>query len=215
MPDDRDSEKNAGGDRAERAHHPFKVDLQGIRERARDHMSAGAVTGAYAADRNAVIAVLNEALATEIVCVLRYKNHYFMARGIHAQSIAQEFLEHAGQEQEHADAIAARVTQLGGVPNLNPADLATRSHSEYREGSDIEEMMQEDLVAERIAIETYSEIIRWLGTDDPTTRRMMEDILKVEEKHADDLANLLAGISWAAGASKEEVRELDSGTPPH
>jgi bacterioferritin len=216
MADERKTDPNGNldGD-AERPSHPFQIDLQAIRERAREHMSSGAVTGAYAADRIAVISVLNEALATEIVCVLRYKNHYFMARGIHAQSIAQEFLEHAGQEQDHADAIAARITQLGGVPNLNPADLATRSHSEYREGGDIEEMMQEDLVAERIAIETYSEIIRWLGNDDPTTRRMMEDILKVEEKHADDLANLLAGISWAAAAIQHGDAEVESPAPRH
>src|SRR5436190_24047094 len=208
MSDERNPDPNAAeGGATERTHRPFQIDLRGIRDRAREHMSSGAVTGAYAADRKVVISVLNEALATEIVCVLRYKNHYFMARGIHAQSIAQEFLEHAGQEQDHADAIAARITQLGGVPNMNPADLATRSHSEYKEGNDIEEMMQEDLVAERIAVETYSEIIRWLGNDDPTTRRMMEDILSVEEKHADDLANLLAGIVGSNAASVSVNRD--------
>ena len=192
---------------SDQAHPPFHIDLEDIRRRARDHMGAGAVTDAYAADRTAVIAVLNEALATEIVCVLRYKNHYFMARGIHAQSIAQEFLEHANEEQGHADAIAARITQLGGVPNFNPIGLATRSHSEYREGMNLEGMMEEDLVAERIAIETYSEIIRWLSNDDPTTRRLIEEILRVEEKHADDLANLLAGIVGSSAASLSVNRD--------
>jgi bacterioferritin len=172
----------------------FRVDLDAIRSRAREHIKAGAVTDSYQADRSRVISVLNEALATEVVCVLRYRNHYFMARGIHAQSVVQEFLVHANEEQGHADSIAARITQLGGVPNLDPTGLASRSHSEYREASDLESMIREDLVAERIAIETYSAIIRWLGDDDPTTRRLMEDILKVEEEHADDLANLLAGF---------------------
>jgi bacterioferritin len=138
--------------------------------------------------------VLNEVLATELVCVLRYKNHYFMASGIHAQPVAEEFLQHANDEQGHADSVAKRITQLGGVPNFNPEGLATRSHAEYREGTSLEQMIREDLFAERVAIETYSEIIRWLGTDDPTTRRLMEDILKVEEDHADDLRNLLASL---------------------
>ena len=187
-----------------KAHPPFHLDIERIRQRAREHMNEGAVTDSYGADRNAVISVLNEALATEIVCVLRYKNHYYMARGIHAGSVAQEFLEHAGEEQVHADAISERITQLGGVPNMNPTGLATRSHSEYREATDLETMMKEDLVAERIAIETYSEIIRWLANDDTTTRRMMEDILKVEEKHADDLANLLEEIGATASTHGEK-----------
>jgi bacterioferritin len=172
----------------------FRLDLDAIRTRARAHIEAGAVTDSYNADRSRVLAVLNEALATEIVCALRYRNHYFMARGIHAQSVVQEFLEHANEEQGHADSIASRITQLGGIPNLDPTGLASRSHSEYREGHDLESMIREDLVAERIAIETYSAIIRWLGDDDPTTRRLMEDILKVEEEHADDLSNLLTGF---------------------
>lgn len=157
-------------------------------------MSEGAVTGAYLADRDQVISVLNEVLATEIVCVLRYKNHYFMASGIHAQPVAAEFLQHANEEQTHADWVAQRITQLGGVPNFNPEGLSTRSHASYEEGDTLEKMIEEDLVAERIAIETYSEIIRWLGNDDPTTRRIIEDILKMEEEHADDLANLLATL---------------------
>ncbi len=170
---------------------PFKTDIEQIRARARQKMREGAVTEAYLADRDRVVSVLNEVLATELVCTLRYKNHFFMARGIHAGPVADEFLEHATQEQEHADMVAQRITQLGGVPDLNPATLTRRSHAEYREGETLAQMIEEDLVAERVAIATYSEIVRWLGDDDPTTRRMMEEILAVEEEHADDLANLI------------------------
>lgn len=172
----------------------FQTDLKAIRQRAREHMQDGAVTGAYTADRAKVIDVLNEVLATEIVCVLRYKNHYFMAKGIHAKPVADEFLEHANEEQGHADQVARRIAELGGNPNMDPAGLATRSHAEYREVTKLEDMIQEDLIAERVAIETYAEIVRWLGDDDPTTRRMMEGLLAVEEEHADDLANLLASM---------------------
>jgi len=153
------------------------------------------VTGAYRADRERVIEVLNEVLATEIVCTLRYKNHYYMASGIHASPVAAEFLEHANEEQAHADAVAKRITELGGNPNFDPAGLATRSHAEYRSTKNLEEMITEDLVAERVAIETYSEIIRWLGDDDVTTRRLMEGLLATEEEHADDLSNLLISMS--------------------
>lgn len=170
---------------------PFQSDIEAIRKRARSHMHDGAVTDAYKADRERVIEVLNEVLATEIVCVLRYKNHYYMASGIHGEQVAQEFLTHANEEQAHADRVAERITVLGGRPNLNPEGLATRSHAEYAEGETLKEMLEENLVAERIAIETYSEIIRWLGDDDPTTRRMIEVILEEEEHHADDMASLL------------------------
>jgi bacterioferritin len=169
----------------------FKADIEEIRRRAREKMEDGAVTANYGADREKVIEVLNEVLATEIVCTLRYKNHYYMAQGIHAQAVAAEFLEHATEEQGHADMAAKRITELGGRPNMNPDGLQTRSHAEYSEGDTLEEMIREDLIAERIAISTYSEIIRWLGNDDPTTRRMIEEILAKEEEHADDLANLL------------------------
>jgi bacterioferritin len=169
----------------------FTSDLEAIRERARAKMMDGPVTGAYLANRDQVIQVLNEVLATEIVCVLRYKNHYYMASGINSQAASSEFLEHAGQEQEHVDQVAERITQLGGNPNFNPDGITSRSHAEYKEGNTLDAMIKEDLVAERIAIETYSEIIRWLGNDDPTTRSMIEGILKVEEEHADDLVNLL------------------------
>jgi bacterioferritin len=172
----------------------FVSDVEKIRRRARQHMERGAVTEGYKADREAVIRVLNEVLATELVCVLRYKRHYYMATGIHAQAVADEFLEHANEEQGHADLVAERITQLGGEPNFNPEGLATRSHSQYVEGESLVDMIREDLVAERIAIESYSEIIRYLGNDDPTSRGMVERILAVEEQHADDLKRLLETI---------------------
>ena len=172
----------------------FLSDIKTLRERARKHIENGAVTENYKADRQTVNRILNEALATEIVCVLRYKRHYFMAVGIHAQAVAEEFLQHANEEQGHADQIAERITQLGGAPNLSPEGMLSRSHSEYKEGDTLVEMIKEDLIAERIAIESYSEIIRYLGNDDVTSRRMMEGILAMEEEHADDLAKLLATL---------------------
>ena len=176
------------------SHGDFLTDVKELRRRARQHIEDGAVTAGYGADREKVIAVLNAALATEIVCVLRYKRHYFMATGIHANAVAQEFLEHATEEQGHADRIAGRITQLGGEPDFNPERLATRSHSQYMEGDSLVEMIKEDLVAERIAIESYGEIVRFLGERDITTRRMMEEILQNEEEHADDLRDLLATL---------------------
>jgi bacterioferritin len=173
----------------------FVTDLSKIRERARRHMEQGAVTENYKSDLNAVIKVLNEVLATELVCALRYRRHYYMAVGINAESIKSEFLQHAQEEEQHADWIATRIVQLNGAPDLNPEGLATRSHSEYQEGRDLLSMIKEDLVAERIAIESYSEIVRWLGNDDVTTRRLMEEILKKEEEHADDLKSLLERMS--------------------
>ena len=169
----------------------FLTDVKEIRRRARQNIDKGPVTVAYRADLKRVIEVLNEVLATELVCVLRYKRHYFTASGINAQAVAAEFLQHANEEQGHADSVAQRIVQLGGSPNLNPEGLATRSHSQYDEKMALVDMIREDLVAERIAIETYSEIIRWLGNDDPTTRSLIEGILKVEEEHADDLSTLL------------------------
>jgi bacterioferritin len=172
----------------------FLTDIKALRERARQHIENGAVTEGYKADRQTVIRLLNEALATELVCVLRYKRHYFMAQGIHAQAVQAEFLQHANEEQGHADQIAARIIQLGGEPNFNPEGLLTRSHSEYKEGTNLIDMIKEDLVAERIAIESYAEMARYFGDKDPTTRRMIEGILAVEEEHADDLATLLTRI---------------------
>ena len=173
---------------------PFLTDVQELRRRARQHIEEGAVTDAYRADRETVIKLLNEALATEIVCVLRYKRHYFMAQGIHADPIAQEFLTHANEEQGHADQIAGRIVQLGGSPNLSPEGLLSRSHSEYVEGETLIDMIREDLVAERVAIDSYNEMIRYVGNDDVTTRRMLETILAVEEEHANDLVSFLADM---------------------
>jgi bacterioferritin len=160
-------------------------------------MENGAVTEANKADRKRVIEVLNQVLATELVCVLRYKRHYYMARGINSESVKAEFLQHAIEEQQHADWIAERITQLDGAPNFNPEGIAERSHAEYDESVDLQSMIRADLLAERIAIESYSEIVRWLANDDPTTRRMIEDILKMEEEHANDLADLLPRIANA------------------
>ncbi|MGH7812922.1 MAG: ferritin-like domain-containing protein [Candidatus Binataceae bacterium] len=172
----------------------FVSDLKKIRERARKQMMDGAVTAGYKADRKQVISVLNQVLATELVCVLRYKRHFYMATGISSESVKAEFLQHANDEQQHADWIAERITQIGGEPDFNPIGLADRSHSEYVPGTTLESMIREDLVAERVAIESYSEIVRWLGNDDPTSRKMIEDILKMEEEHANDMADLLEKI---------------------
>src|SRR5487761_782533 len=173
---------------------PFLTDIEEIRRRAREHIEKGAVTPDYKGDLKTVLRVLNEALATELVCVLRYKRHHYMAKGIHSQAVAEEFLEHAAEEQEHADMIAERITQLDGEPNFNPEGLLTRSHSEYVEGESLVDMIKEDLVAERIAVESYSEIIRYLGDNDPTSRWIMEAILANEEEHADDMKTLLETI---------------------
>lgn len=173
------------------ADQPFLTDIKTLRERARQHIENGAVTEGYRADRETVIKLLNEALATEIVCTLRYRRHYFMASGINAESVASEFLQHANEEQGHADQIAHRIVQLQGEPNFNPEGLLTRSHAEYVEGTSLTDMIKEDLVAERIAIDSYREMITYLGDKDVTTRRMMEEILAVEEEHADDLVNML------------------------
>jgi bacterioferritin len=180
-----------------RPEHPFLTDIMEIRRRARQHMERGAVTEGYKADLQTVLRLLNEALATELVCVLRYKRHQFMAHGLNAQSVAQEFAEHAAEEQTHADQIAGRITQLNGEPNFSPEGMLTRSHSEYVEGETLIDMIQEDLVAERIAVESYSETIRYLGDSDPTTRRLMEEILAKEEEHAEDMQNLIQRIGKA------------------
>jgi bacterioferritin len=172
---------------------PLATDLATIRARARRHIEDGAITESYSADREAVIKLLNEALATEIVCVLRYKRHYFMASGLMADAVKSEFLEHANEEQAHADRIAERIVQLGGAPDLNPDVLSKRAHAEYVEGTDLRDMVKEDLVAERIAIDSYREIIDYIGDRDTTTKRLMEDILAQEEEHADELADMLDG----------------------
>lgn len=172
----------------------FLTDVKTLRERARTNMKKGPVTDAYGADLKRVIFVLNQALATELVCVLRYKRHYFTAEGLNAQAAAEEFLEHAGEEADHADMIAARITQLGGDPDFSPESLTGRSQTEYDSSKELEKMIEEDLVAERVAIASYTEIITWLGDGDPTTRRMLEKILAVEEEHAEDMLDLLDGL---------------------
>jgi bacterioferritin len=187
----------------------FSKQIQEIRDRARQHITDGPVTADYGLDRERAVAVLNEALATELVCVLRYKFHYFMATGIHSQAVKAEFLEHANEEQEHADQIAERIKQLGGKPEMNPAMLAGNSHSEYKEGNTLVDMLKEDLIAERIAIESYRDMISFFGDKDSTTRRMLEQILAKEEEHADDLTDLLFAQSGDGGARplyyKDEV----------
>jgi bacterioferritin len=170
---------------------PFLTDVKTLRARARKHIERGAITDTYRADRATVVKLLNEALATEIVCVLRYRRHHFMAAGINADAVAAEFLTHANEEQQHADQIAARIVQLNGDPNFNPEGLLSRSHAEYVEGGTLVEMIKEDLVAERIAIDSYREMIDFVGDGDPTTRRLLEQVLAVEEEHADDLVSLI------------------------
>jgi bacterioferritin len=172
----------------------FLNDVKKLRDRARQHIEEGAITPGYEGDRETVIKILNTALASEIICVLRYKLHYFMAKGINAESVAEEFAQHAGEEQAHADRIAERIVQLGGKPDLSPVGLSTRSHTEYVERESLVDMIKENLVAERIAIDSYREMINYLGTSDTTTRRMFEEILAMEEEHADDLASLLDGL---------------------
>ena len=183
--------------------------IQELRDRARKQITEGAVTGDYTLDRKQVIAILNEALATEIVCVLRYKFHYFMATGIHSQAVKEEFKEHADEEQEHADQIAERIKQLGGKPEMNPAHLTSRSHSEYKEGTSLADMIREDLIAERIAIESYREIIQFLGDKDPTSKRLMEHILAKEEEHADEMADLLFAVEPDTGEGSRNLYFAD------
>jgi bacterioferritin len=172
----------------------FVSDLQNIRARARQHVEQGAVTSGYTADRETVLKLLNEALATEIVCNLRYRRHYYMAKGINSEAVKAEFLQHANEEQAHADSIAERIVQLGGEPDFNPAGLTANSHAEYKEGENLRDMIVEDLVAERIAIDSYREMIEYVGDKDTTTRKLMENVLAAEEEHAEDLASMLDDI---------------------
>jgi len=173
---------------------PFLTDVQELRRRARAHIEAGAITDSYRADRQVVIDLLNQALATELVCILRYKRHYFMASGINSEAVAKEFAQHAKEEQGHADEIAERITELDGEPDFDPQGLAMRSHAEYAPGTSLIDMIKEDLIAERVAIDSYTDMIRYIADNDITTRRMLETILAVEEEHADDLASFLADM---------------------
>jgi bacterioferritin len=198
----------------------FVSKLEEVRARARQQIEDGAVTKDYPLDRDQAVGVLNEALATEIICVLRYQFHYFMATGIHSQAIAEEFREHAEEEQEHAGRIAERIKQLGGKPEMNPIAVAKASHTEYKEGTSLADMIREDLIAERIVIETYREIVRFFGQKDPVSRLMMEGILAKEEEHADELADLLFAVEPESGEVssrlyfKDEIPgESDAGQP--
>ncbi len=189
---------------------PFISDIENIRKRARQDIDKGAMTAGYSADRETVVKLLNQALATELVCVLRYKYHYYMASGINSQAIKAEFLAHANEEQGHADLLAERITQLEGKPNLSPEGMLSRSHADYVEGEDIVDMIKEDLVAERIAIDSYREMITYVGTDDPTTRRMLEGILAMEEEHAEDMNTLLEQL----GKKGEPAKPRPAGKTP-
>lgn len=177
---------------------PVLTEIDALRARARTHLEEGAVTASYGADRVEVLKMLNAALATEIVCVLRYRRHHFMARGIHAKGPADEFLVHSNEEQAHADRLAQRIVQLGGEPDFDPDRLTSRSHAQYVPGSTLAEMINENLVAERIAIDSYREMIQYLGDRDPTTGQLLRDILLVEEKHADELSSWMAGALTSA-----------------
>src|SRR5512140_2339978 len=180
----------------------FVKDVEEIRQRAIDKIEEGAVTNAYRGDKDRTIAILNEALATESVCVLRYMHHYFMATGVHGKSVADEFKEHADAEREHADQIAERIQQLGGKPDFNPGTLLERSASQYIEGETLGDMIREDLIAERIVIEVYQEMVRYFANNDPTTRHMVEEILADEEEHASDLSDLLYIVDPASGKTE-------------
>ena len=185
---------------------PVLTDIPTLRKRARQDIDDGSVTAGYSANRKMVLDLLNASLATELVCVLRYRRHHYMAKGIHSQSVAQEFLDHSNEELGHADELAERIVQLGGEPDFAPDGLTKRSHAEYVEGTTLASMIREDLVAERIAIDSYRDIIKFLGDDDPTTRRMMEGILAMEEEHADDLADLLVAFPEPTGTGKQATK---------
>lgn len=177
----------------------FLSDVEELRRRAREHIEKGAVTESYRGEPAKIIELLNIALATELICVLRYKRHYYMAQGIHAEAVKAEFLEHAQEEQMHADEIAERIVQLGGAPDFNPEHLTLKSHSEYTEGDSLLDMVREDLIAERVAIDSYMEMIQYIGDKDPTTRRVLEGILAKEEEHAEDMSSILVTIDPKQG----------------
>jgi len=183
----------------------FLKNIQEIRARARQQIEDGPVTKDYQLDREQAISILNEALATELVCVLRYKFHYFMATGIHSAAVAAEFRQHAQEEQQHADRLAQRIRQLGCKPQMHPEVIAKASHSEYQEGTSLADMIREDLIAERIAVETYREIVNYFGEKDPTSRLLMEQILAQEEEHADELSNLLFAVEPRTGDGHQHM----------
>jgi bacterioferritin len=188
----------------------FSTDIQTLGARARQHIDEETITPAYKANPEVIIQLLNGALAMEFACVLRYKGHYFMASGINSESVREEFLEHANEEQTHADLIAQRIVQLGGEPNLSPEELLSRSGSEYREEQSLIDMIKEDLIAERIVIDSYREMILSIGNDDPTSRRLLEDILTKEEEHAEDIISLLKNSIQDPISVKQAGREDDN-----
>ncbi len=180
----------------------FVLDVTELRRRARENLAGGAVTESYQGDVDTAVSLLNGALATEIVCVLRYKYHAVVASGISSESVKTEFMEHAAEEADHANRLAERINQLGGKPNFNPEGLLTRSHSQYVEGSNLVDMIKENLVAERIAIDSYRAMVRYFADRDPTTRRLIEDILAKEEEHANDMHDLLVAHQGTPMLSK-------------
>lgn len=184
---------------------PMLTDIPTLRRRAREHIDGGAVTASYGADREAIVKLLNDSLATELVCVLRYRRHYFMAKGLESKSIAEEFLAHSNEELGHADLLAERIVQLGGEPDFSPDSLSGRSHAEYIAADSLVDMIKENLIAERIAIDSYREAIQYVGAQDSTTRRVLEGILAVEEEHADDLADLLDDLPQAMKEKKRSA----------
>jgi bacterioferritin len=179
-------------------------DVRDIQQRARTHIESGAVTDEYKADSAEVVRILNEILATELICMLRYKSHYYLASGIHSDAVKREFFQHSKEAQQHADLVAQRIVQLNGAPDFNPAGLSTRSRAGFDNPPTLTEMIKEDLIAERIAIETYSEFVRWLGDEDITTRKLMEDILTVESEHAEDMKHLLLRVAAATGKTRTQ-----------
>jgi bacterioferritin len=175
----------------QRAEKPFLTDVKTLRERARRHLESGDVMPSYMGDASKTIEILQAVLATEIVCVLRYTMHSIAATGISSEGVKAEFAQHAKEEREHMEAVAERINQLGGRPNFNPEGLLSRSASQYAEGENLIDMIRENLIAERIAVDHYRELIRYFGDDDPATRVMIEGILVVEEEHANDMHDLL------------------------
>lgn len=188
-----------------KADHSFPTEIQTARARDSAHLAQSAIGAGYSADRATLLQLLNDALATELVCVLRYRRHSFMARGMRSQRVAEEFLDHSNEELQHADQLAERIVQLGGAPDFAPDGLTGRSHAEYLGGYTLASMIRENLVAERIAVDNYRDVVRYLGGDDPVTCRMIEGILLVAEEHADELSDLLSAFAVESRRDKQTI----------